>query len=121
MEIDADYIKRDLDANPVHLRMLRGIDICGVEDAQPLWVSADTLRRVRLHSRLVAAKRPDLHLDPLRLTLHAGEDFNWLTSGIRAIAEPFHWNLIKRGDRIGHGIAATLDPEKWWQQRDGEV
>ena len=44
-----------------------------------------------------------------------------MTSGIRAIAEPFHWNLIERGDRIGHGIAITLDPTDWWERHGGEV
>jgi adenosine deaminase len=120
MESEADQIMRDLTATPVRLRILRGIDICGVEEAQPLWVSANTLRRVRAHSRVVAASRPELFLNPLRLTLHAGEDFGWLTSGVRAVAEPFHWNLLERGDRIGHGIAVTFDPEEWWKKRSGD-
>jgi adenosine deaminase len=120
MESEADQIMRDLTATPVRLRILRGIDICGVEEAQPLWVSANTLRRVRAHSRVVAASRPELFLDSLRLTLHVGEDFEWLTSGIRAVAEPLHWNLLERGDRIGHGIAVTFDPEEWWKKRSVE-
>ena len=121
MESDADRIMRGLHAHPEHLKSLRGIDICGVEEQQPLWVSAETLRRVVAHSRSVAANRPWLHLKPLRLTLHAGEDFNWLTSGIRAVAEPFYWNLLERGDRLGHGIAITLNPQEWWKQHAGEV
>jgi hypothetical protein len=122
MESEADQIARALDAKPVRLRtLLRGIDICGVEEAQPLWVSAETLRRVRARSSEIAGRRPGLRLEPLRLTLHAGEDFSWLTSGIRAIAEPFHWKLIERGDRIGHGMAITLEPEEWWRRREGQV
>lgn len=121
MESEADQIVRSLSAEPRHLRTLRGIDICGVEEAQPLWVSAETLRRLRACSYDVAGSRPDLNLLPLRLTLHAGEDFRWLTSGVRAIAEPFHWHLIERGDRIGHGIAITLEPEEWWRRKEGQV
>ena len=121
MDSEADDIMRALNAKPTLLRTLRGIDICGVEEHQPLWVSADTLRRVRLHSRRIAGRRPSLGLEPLRLTFHVGEDFRSLTSGMRAVAEPFHWNLIERGDRIGHGLALTLEPENWFRRNRGEV
>ena len=121
MDSEADDIIRALRAKRTHLRTLRGVDICGVEEDQPLWVSADTLRRVREHSRIVAGSRPALRLEPLRLTVHVGEDFRSLTSGMRAVAEPFHWNLIERGDRIGHGMAITLDPRKWFDRHRGEV
>ena len=121
MESEADDIMRALDAKPTLLRSLRGIDICGVEEHQPLWVSADTLRRVRLHSRRIAGRRPSLQLEPLRLTFHVGEDFRSLTSGMRAVAEPFYWGLIERGDRIGHGLALTLEPKDWFFRHRGEV
>ena len=121
MESEADDIIRALRAKPTHLKRLRGVDICGVEEDQPLWVSADTLRRVRRHSRIVAGGRPALRLEPLRLTVHVGEDFLSLTSGMRAVAEPFQWNLIERGDRLGHGLALTLDPEQWFERHRGEV
>ena len=121
MDSEADDILRSLMAKPTHLRKFRGVDICRVEEDQPLWVSADTLRRVRGHSRDVAGARPALRLEPLRLTVHVGEDFCSLTSGMRAVAEPFHWNLIERGDRIGHGLALTLDPEEWFNRHRGEV
>ena len=121
MEREADKIGRALAAKPARLRKLRGVDICGVEQDQPLWVSSDTLRRVRNHSRKIAGQRSGLRLEALRLTLHAGEDFSWLTSGMRAIAEPFYWKLIERGDRIGHGLAITLEPKEWWQRREGQV
>jgi hypothetical protein len=121
LEAEATLIGNALAQEPTRLRELRGIDICGVEEDQPLWVSAETLRRLRVRSSEIASRRPRLKLQPLRLTLHAGEDFRWLTSGMRAIAEPFHWGLIERGDRIGHGIAVTLDPVGWWDRHKGEV
>ena len=121
MDSEADDIIRTLTAKRTLLRTLRGVDICGVEENQPLWVSADTLRRVREQSRSVAGSRPALRLEPLRLTVHVGEDFRWLTSGMRAVAEPFQWHLIERGDRIGHGLALTLDPEQWFDRHRGEV
>lgn len=121
LEGEATLIVNALEQKPIRLKTLRGIDVCGVEEAQPLWVSAETLRRVRTRSSEIAGRRPKLGLQPLRLTLHAGEDFEWLTSGMRAAAEPFHWQLIQRGDRIGHGIAITLDPVGWWTRKKGRV
>ena len=41
MDSEADDIMRALDAKPRLLRSLRGLDICGVEEDQPMWVSAD--------------------------------------------------------------------------------
>jgi adenosine deaminase len=117
----AEKMVRTLAAQPKRLRTLRGVDICGVEADQPLWVSAESLRYVRTRSSEIAARRPELNLQPLRLTLHAGEDFGWLTSGVRAVAEPFHWKLIQRGDRLGHGIAITFKPEEWWKRKEGQV
>ena len=121
MDSEADDIIRALRVKPTHLKTLRGVDICGVEEDQPLWVSADTLRRVRRRSQIVAGRRPALRLEPLRLTVHVGEDFCSLTSGMRAVAEPFQWHLIERGDRIGHGLALTLDPREWFDRHRGEV
>jgi hypothetical protein len=121
LNADGDRVVRALMAEPRRLDNLRGIDICGVEADQPLWVSAETLRHVRARSSEIAGRRPGLRLQPLRLTLHAGEDFEWLTSGVRAVAEPFLWKLIERGDRIGHGIAITFDPKDWWERKAGQV
>jgi len=121
LESYADKIIRAFRFEPVIMRSLRGLDLCGVEDDQPLWVAAETLRRVRAASDNVVARRPPCTIKPLRLTLHAGEDFTWLTSGIRAVAEPFVWKLARRGDRIGHGIALTMTPVDWWRRRIGKV
>lgn len=116
---------------------LRGVDICGVEEHQPLWVSAQTLIHARALSSEIAGcapvrglpyrcdgdeKNPGLmRVEPLRVTMHTGEDFHWLTTGVRTVAEPFQWNVIRRGDRIGHGLAVTLDPAGWWFRREGDV
>ena len=121
MNAEARQVGNALEQDPRRLLRLRGIDICGVEERQPLWVSAETLRRLRTRSSDIAARRTGLHLQPLRLTLHAGEDFRWLTSGTRAVAEPFLWRLIERGDRIGHGIGITLKAGPWWRRHHGEV
>ncbi len=45
----------------------------------------------------------------LGLTIHAGEDFADPTTGLRAIWEAIEHVRLGFGDRIGHGIAASLD------------
>jgi len=119
LDADGDLIARAIKAEPTALRDLRGLDVAGVETDQPLWVSAETLRRVRNRSRQIAASSARPRLAPLGLTLHVGEEFEWLTSGIRAIAEPIQWGLLLRGDRLGHAIAVTIDHLKWWKRNSG--
>lgn len=116
-----DRIARAFAFEPATLQALRGLDLCGVEGDQPLWVAAETLRRLTSASNRFVAQRPRSTIAPLRLTLHAGEDFVWLTSGVRAVAEPFVWKLMQRGDRIGHGIAITMTATDWWGRRAGRV
>ena len=53
---EAERIRNALAQKPARLKMLRGIDICGVEGRQPLWVSAQTLRWLRTRSQEIAAR-----------------------------------------------------------------
>lgn len=46
-------------------------------------------------------------------TYHAGEDFHHLIGGLRAIYEAIKFLDLRRGDRIGHGTAAGIDPLLW--------
>jgi len=55
-------------------------------------------------------------MQPLRFTLHVGEDFRHIASGLRAIHEPFAWHLIERGDRLGHALALGINVTEWCQQ-----
>jgi hypothetical protein len=120
-ENDEDRIGRLIESYPETLRHLRGIDIAGVERHQPLWVSTDALRRLRKRADGIAGSSVKRGVQPLGLTLHVGEDFEWLTSGIRAVAEPIEWGMLTRGDRLGHAIAITSEPEKWWERRTGRA
>jgi len=49
-------------------------------------------------------------------TYHAGEDFNHLLSGMRAVYESVTFLDLQEGDRIGHATALGLDPQRWVQQ-----
>ncbi|MCX6307197.1 MAG: hypothetical protein NT040_19705 [Bacteroidetes bacterium] len=61
---------------------------------------------------------PDrVHLPDLHKTFHVGEDFYDIIDGLRAIDEAVLFLGLKHGDRIGHGVALGLDPEKYYKSR----
>lgn len=99
-----------LTLHPALLRTVRGLDIAGREMAGPLWLALPALRRVMALSRRLAARH---HVPPLQLSVHAGEDFRHLASGLRSIDEPLHWNVLTRGDRLGHALALGRDAATW--------
>ena len=96
---------------PELLRSIRGLDVASRELSGPLWAVAPQLQYVRKES--VSACTGHRALQPFRITVHVGEDFRHLLSGLRAIHEPFWWKLMRRGDRIGHALALGWDPHDW--------
>lgn len=114
----AGSLVRALDAWPQLLTVVRGLDLAGDEREGPLWLAIPALRRALRASRAAAGRLA--HLEPLRMTLHAGEDFRHLLSGVRATMEPFEWRLLRPGDRLGHAMALGVDAERWFQ-RNSEV
>ncbi|MYC83217.1 MAG: hypothetical protein F4X19_14155 [Acidobacteria bacterium] len=96
---------------PELLQSIRGLDVASRELSGPLWAVAPQLQFVREESVGVCAG--SRCLEPFRVTVHAGEDFRHLLSGLRAIHEPFWWELMRRGDRIGHALALGWDPQEW--------
>lgn len=54
-----------------------------------------------------------------RFTFHAGEDYQHLASGLRAMWEAITFLDLRPGDRIGHGTAVGIDP-KLWMDRFGD-
>ena len=99
---------------PDLLQGIRGLDIASEELKGPLWLAVPSLLKLRNVSRVAA--RQKLGLQPLRLTLHVGEDFRHIISGLRAVHEPFTWRLIERGDRLGHALALGVDVTEWCEQ-----
>jgi len=109
----ANIVRNALEWNPFLLDTIRGLDLAGLERDGPLWLAAPFLHELHERSILLGAK---VGLPPLRLTLHVGEDFGHLASGLRAISEPFDWRLITRGDRLGHARALGVDVERWCRE-----
>ena len=110
-------IETALRHDPELLLVLRGLDVANVELGVPTWPLVPLFRRVREASRKASARlarlRPAWEAAPLRVTVHAGEDFRRLVEGLRRIHEPIEHRLVQVGDRIGHGVALGEDPERW--------
>ncbi len=110
-------IESAIEKRPELLLVLRGLDAANVELPIPLWVLVPLLRRARAASERAAhaleREHPAWRVPPLRQTLHAGEDFRHLAEGLRRMHEPLEFGLLRVGDRLGHGFALGVDPERW--------
>ena len=104
---------------PLALRTFRGIDLCTDEAGVPIWVMAPLMRWVREAGQAAAALLRDRGIEgvpPLRTTVHAGEDFVHLLTGLRRLDEAIRHLGLEEGDRIGHGMALGLDPTTWFER-----
>ena len=104
---------------PLALHTFRGIDLCTDEAGVPIWVMAPLMRWVREAGQAAAALLRDRGIEgvpPLRTTVHAGEDFVHLLTGLRRLDEAIRHLGLEEGDRIGHGMALGLDPTTWFER-----
>ncbi len=109
--------------HPSILARLRGIDLCTDERSVPYWVFVRVFERLREASDTACANYFAMHgesLQPLRCTIHVGEDFPHLLSGLRAIGLLLDYMPMRDGDRLGHALALGLDVSRWCQ-RQGSV
>jgi hypothetical protein len=96
------------------LTALRGLDLAGDERSGPLWLFRPALMQLRTAlDRLAAAEG----VPAPGLTLHCGEDFAHLLTGLRAVHEPLRCGLWRQGDRLGHALALGLEPTEWARSR----
>ena len=103
-------------SRPELLLWVRGIDICTDELGIPTWV----LRPLILYVRHCATQARDhlegfnnLRIPSIRTTIHAGEDFVHLLTGLRSCEQTITHFKLSEGDRIGHGLALGVDPQRW--------
>lgn len=97
-------------------KAIRGYDLAGNENELPIEVFAPALRVVR------SAKHPTTNIFSKRfirpfLTVHSGEDYSHLLSGLRAIDEAVYFCDFKSGDRLGHALALGVMPRVWAQRQ----
>ena len=108
---------------PCALRTVRGVDLCTDEAGVPIWVMAPLIRWVREAGQTASIKLRDQGIGgipPLRTTVHAGEDFVHLLTGLRRLDDAIRHLGLQEGDRIGHGVALGLNPVTWFN-RTGRV
>lgn len=103
--------------NLTHL--IRGIDVAGNENMLPIEVFAPAIRVLRAGR----ASNASLLFQPgrqMHLTIHAGEDYSHLVSGLRAIDETVRFCDYQHGDRLGHALALGVDAQTWLE-RQGRI
>lgn len=101
---------------PRALRTVRGFDLCTDEAGVPVWVMAPLIRWVRDAGRQAAIhlkRRGEFKIPPPRISVHAGEDFVHLLTGLRRLDEGVTYLHLEEGDRLGHALALGVDPQVW--------
>lgn len=110
-----------IERHPELLMVLRGIDVAARETAQPTWALAPLFRYVRSASVVAVEsllrQHPDWRPEPLRATVHAGEEFCRLPEGLRRMHEAIESSMVEFGDRFGHGLALGADPLRESERR----
>lgn len=108
---------------PLALEHIRGLDLCTDEVGVPTWVMAPLLRYVRDAGEAAARllkRQHGIAVTPLRTTVHAGEDFVHLLSGLRRLDEAIDRLHLRTGDRLGHALALGVDA-RGWAARAGRI
>lgn len=101
---------------PATLYVVRGLDACTDEQAIPTWVLAPLFRYLRDSADAASASLGGLtgkRVPSLRMTVHAGEDFTHLLTGLRNTHQAIRYFGLGEGDRIGHALALGVDPLDW--------
>lgn len=97
-------------------KLVRGYDVAGNENELPIEVFAPALRVLRTGKQTTSGAFGTRLPNPF-LTVHAGEDFSHILSGLRAIDEAVVFCGYQSGDRLGHALALGLDVQHWAQRQ----
>jgi hypothetical protein len=101
---------------PASLKVLRGFDVCTDEMAVPPWVLKPFFGYLdRLCGRVINYWKcyNNEQLTLPRKTVHCGEDFVHIMTGMRSIWESIEHFGLQDGDRLGHGSALGYDIPGW--------
>ncbi|WP_426369119.1 hypothetical protein [Pseudocolwellia sp. HL-MZ7] len=94
------------------IALVRGIDVAGNENDLPIEVFAPTIRLLRAglfypdHHEFIPQRK-------LHLSVHAGEDFSHILTGLRTIDETVEFCDYQVNDRIGHALALGVNVKQW--------
>lgn len=93
-------------------RLVRGYDVAGNENELPIEVFSPILRVLRA-GKYSQGLPLSIRLQRPFITIHAGEDYSHLLSGLRAMDEAVEFCSLREGDRLGHGLALGVKPDVW--------
>ncbi|MCP4113939.1 MAG: hypothetical protein GY737_00785 [Desulfobacteraceae bacterium] len=94
------------------INLVRGIDVAGNENGLPIEIFAPAIRTLR-NSAFGSDSTLYKRTRRLHLSIHAGEDYSHLISGLRSIDETARFCDYRMGDRIGHALALGVDVNLW--------
>lgn len=100
---------------------IRGIDACSSEINCRPEAFAQTFRYLsdlEFSCSNGTGKNQSFLKKKLHTTYHAGEDFLDLADGLRAIDEAILFCDLKRGSRIGHGLALGINPHPYYKYKN---
>lgn len=121
-EIQSKTLLEALTLYPQLRQRILGIDACSQEIGCPPETFATEFRFLRNTSGIVKTSPYHTYLNKaprqLKATYHAGEDFQDLCDGLRAIDETLLFLEFQRGDRLGHALALGLEPHTYYQQKN---
>lgn len=101
---------------PRTLRIVRGFDLCTDEAGVPVWVMSPLIRWLREAGQQAAIqlkRRREFTIPPPRISVHAGEDFVHLLTGLRRLDNTVTYLQLEEGDRLGHALALGVNPSIW--------
>jgi len=105
-------------------KLITSIDVAGDENRTPPEVFAPVLKYLRRDIK----KQDDFMSDyikyqrdghdfmehhKLRISVHAGEDFNHIVTGMRKVHESVKFYQMDERDRLGHALAIGINPKEW--------
>lgn len=100
-------------------KYIRSIDVASDERKTPPEIFAPAIRYLR-----------DINYDeiqfleyrkPLRISVHAGEEFDFIVTGMRRIDESLEFYDMTSDDRLGHALAIGIDTHKWFDNNKNEI
>lgn len=97
-------------------KAIRGFDVAGNENHLPIEVFAPVLRVLR-SAKFSSQGMFGTRIERPFLTVHAGEDFSHLLTGLRNIDEAVVFCGFQQGDRIGHALALGVNPRQWLKRQ----
>lgn len=111
-------------------RLISSLDIAGDETATPPEVYAPIIRYLRRGPRYLDNMREQYYRHikgdgfckrrKLHLSVHAGEDFDHILTGMRRVDETIEFYKMSNRDRLGHALAVGISPHVWLK-RNGDI